>query len=236
MSNLNYLTWDTETSGINVENDEVLTCFMRDSAGKEYSWILDHGIDIPVGAAEVHGMDRAWLAEHGRKDVAVALQEIVSTLETYVDDGFVLVGYNVAFDFQILKNSASRHNIWFLPEHTRVIDPHILDKHVDPYRKGGRKLVDVARHYGVDVDETKLHEARYDVLLTEQLIRPVLNEVWRKEKPLQGLTKTEIVDKLQVMQAKWKIQQAESLQAYFDKTGKRNEDGSKIVVSTVFKW
>ena len=36
-----------------------------------------------------------------------------------------------------------------------VVDTFVLDKAVDTYRKGSRKLIDVARHYGVELTEAE---------------------------------------------------------------------------------
>ena len=43
-----------------------------------------------------------------------------------------------------------------------VLDPRVLDKHIDPYRRGGRKLTDLCAHYKVALDGA--HSADADAI------------------------------------------------------------------------
>lgn len=242
------LTFDTETSGVDTDNDRIISCFLRAKDGDEVlferEWVIDAGIEIPEGASEVHGMTTEWVREHGRKDVAAAIEEIVHELSEYGHQGFLICGYNSAFDLAILEAEAKRYNKGVqalrvkdgMPKY-RFVDPLVIDRHIDKYRKGSRKLVDVARHYGIVVEEDKAHAADYDVYLTEQLIPKVLNAAWKKlEKERVGLTPDEFLDKLQGWQKEWKAEWAKHLTQYFAKAGKTEEDGSPIIVSGAYPY
>lgn len=97
--------------------------------------------------------------------------------------------------------------------------------------------MDVARHYGIDIEEEKLHEASYDVEVTEKLIPLVLNKAWRElAQERFDMTPEEFISWLQPKQRQWKKQWAEGITKYFAKQGKTEEDGSPIIVEGGFPW
>lgn len=245
MTKLKLATFDLETSGVRTDEDRIITCFLRAKDGDriigEHSWVIDAGVEIPEVAAEVHGMDTAWVREHGRKDVSTAIEEIVHELSEYAHAGYIIGGYNHSFDLAMLEAEAKRYNPGItglrIRETARFLCPLTIDRAVDKYRKGSRKLVDVAHHYGVEVDESTLHDASGDVTITEKLIPKVLNKAWDSMGGAsQGLTRDEFIDKLQELQVEWKRDWATHLTEYFEKIGKTEEDGSKIVVNGGFPW
>lgn len=231
------LVFDFETSGVDIEQDRILTCYIKTNTGFEQSWTINPGVEVPEGASDVHGMTTEWIQEHGDPDAKKCVSEILEVLREYADHGYIMSGFNHSFDFGMLHFEALRYDLPTLNrEGMIVIDPIIIDRKIDKYRKGGRKLMDVARHYGIKVDETRLHEAKYDVIVTEQLVPKVLNAAVREEKDLAGLPASKVLDKLQVLQALWKKEWASGLTWYFEKQGKKEEDGSKIVVDSSFPW
>lgn len=239
------VTFDTETTGIDTENDRIITCFMRARDGDrvvfEQNWVIDSGVEIPKEASDVHGMDTAWVREHGRKDVVDAIKEIADSLETHAHRGYVVCGFNHSFDLAILDAETGRH---FIPEHhlvfrsdVRFLDPCIFSRVFDKYVKGGHQLITVAKRNGIEIEEDRLHAADYDVEVTEKLVPIMLNRAWKELADLrQGLTPDEFVTKLQEWQAEQKKEWAAHLTEYFESQGKREEDGSKIVVSGAFPW
>lgn len=247
MSKLKIITFDTETSGVDTDNDRIITCFMRAKGGDkivfEQNWIIDPGIEIPEGASEVHGMTTEWVRENGRKDVKEAIDEISKKLWEFATSGHIVVGYNASFDLSILESEVKRHipgadelSIKY-DSQVRFLDPIVIDRAVDKFRKGSRKLVDVAKHYGVEVDEDKLHDASEDVRITEQLLPLVLNKAWSKlADERQGKTPDEFITFLQEKQKEWKSHWAEGLTEYFARQGKLEEDGSPIVVNGRFPY
>lgn len=237
------VAFDTETTGVDTDNDRIITCFLRAKDGDkvvfERNWIIDPGVEIPEGASEIHGMTTEWVRENGRKDWEEAISEIVANLVDYGRWGFVIAGYNSSFDLAILEAEVKRYypEVIFKYEGARFIDPIIFSRRFDKYRKGGHKLVDIARAHGFGVDESKAHEASYDVEMTEFLVPKMLNLAWKNmPKERAGLTPDQFIDKLQVWQAEWKRDWASGLSSYFAKTGKLEEDGSPIVVSGAFPY
>ena len=63
------LGFDTETTGVDVDNDRIVTAALvrRDATGTHVrSWLIDPGVDIPEAAAAIHGVSTEHAREHGR--------------------------------------------------------------------------------------------------------------------------------------------------------------------------
>lgn len=242
-SSLKLVTLDCETSGVDVNKDRIITFFMRAKKGEEVvyenNWIINPGIEIPDGAAKVHGMSTEWVQENGRTDVNEAISSILFALEGFAKKDYIVCGYNHSFDLKILDSESKRHFMDHLtfPDTARFLDPLVIDRHIDRYRKGSRKLADVAKWYGVEVDESLLHDASGDVELTEQLVPKVLNAAWNKLKTeREGMSPDDFITWLQDKQREWKAEWAEHLTEYFAKAGRTEDDGSPIVVSGAFPY
>lgn len=237
------LTWDTETTGVDIENDRIISCFMRAKDGDqvvfEDDWYIDPGVEVPEEASKVHGMTTEWLQENGRKDVAAAVNEITSRLEEASKRGYVIAGYNNSYDLGILDAELRRYENRELQFDTGTLflDPVHFSRKLDKYERGGHQLITTAKRNGLDIEEERLHAADYDVEVTERLVPLFLNRAWieRKEDRI-GLTTGEYLGKLQALQAKWNKEWADGLTEYFAKSGKKNEDGSPIVVEAKFPY
>ena len=225
---------DTETSGTDINSDRIITCYAMISTIKgvkewEHNWIIDPGVDIPTGASDVHGMDTGWVQKNGRKDVKNAIMEIYKKLKEVVDAGIPIVAFNLPFDAGLLDREFRRHGnssgFDKLAEKAIFFDPFVADKALDKYRKGKRKLVNVAQHYGIEVDESQTHAADYDVYLTSKVTWAMLQKTIKK--PLNDLQEDLVA---------WKMEQATSLQEYFEREGKTNDDGTKIVIDPSFPY
>lgn len=110
-------------------------------------------------------------------DVFVSL---TSTLSKYVDkfdknDKFFLVGYNNSqFDNQFLRgfflqNGDKFFGSWFWSNtmDVMVLATYALDNEIA--KMENFKLKTVAKHLGIVVDESKLHDAVYDCYLTREI-------------------------------------------------------------------
>ena len=47
------ITWDLETTGVDVENDRIITAYMKTSCGVEHNWIINAGVEVPKEAANI---------------------------------------------------------------------------------------------------------------------------------------------------------------------------------------
>jgi len=162
--------FDTETTGISTERDRIVTAALVHRAGdgtvREQAWLIDPGVEIPSTATAVHGITTEQARAQGVQP-AGALEEIAAELAAALARGVPLLGFNVAYDLRILEAELARHGLVGLAarlgrEVTPVIDPLVIDRAVDRYRKGKRTLSDLMAVYGVTAADN-LHNATVDV-------------------------------------------------------------------------
>jgi DNA polymerase-3 subunit epsilon len=161
------VAFDTETSSADPYNARIVSAAMlfvgNGQPTVEHKWLLKVDIDIEPGATEVHGITTEYANEHGQ-DRNAAIREIVAMLELCR----IVVIYNARFDLTVLNRECQRLGITPLSlERVRVVDPLVIDRHLDKFRKGSRKLADVCRHYGIDL--TSAHDASNDALAAVRL-------------------------------------------------------------------
>lgn len=158
--------FDTETTGIETSSARVVssTIALLGATGEvleRYDWLIDPGVEIPEQAARVHGITTEIARESG-VTAAVGIAQIIAELSSMLERGFPLVVYNAPYDFTLLRAEAMRHGVAWLRELSPVIDPLIIDRQCDRYRKGKRTLEAVAAHYGVKLDTA--HDAGEDAI------------------------------------------------------------------------
>ncbi|CAM5718804.1 3'-5' exonuclease [Streptomyces fumanus] len=207
--------FDLETTGVDVETDRIVTaCVVQCGAGhptQSATWLADPGVEIPEGAAKVHGITTERARAEGRP-AAEVVEQLVAALAECVLAGQPVVAMNASFDLTIVDREARRHGVQPLVDivggDLRVVDPRVLDKKIDPYRRGGRKLEDLCRTYKVALDGA--HSADADAIAACRV-------AWRiatKEPRIGGAP----LDQLHAWQVEWARQQAESLADYFRRT------------------
>ena len=91
-----------------------------------------------------------WIGELIGLHLAAVL--VVFAAEALLAVGIPLVVYNAPYDLSLLDRECRRHRVEPLGYPHPVIDPLVIDKAVDRYRKGKRTLVAAAERYGVDLD------------------------------------------------------------------------------------
>ncbi len=197
------VVFDLETTGVNVEADRVVTAHvgLLNAQGElleRTDWLVNPGIPIPEGAAAVHGISTNQAVAEGR-NAAEAIAEIVSLLDQFRDAGVPLVAYNAAYDLTLLDREARRYGLApFAPG--LVIDPLIIDKAVDKYRKGKRTLTVACEVYGVTLSDA--HEASADAVAAGRVALALA----RSFPELAELS----ADDLFARQQSWQREQAES--------------------------
>jgi DNA polymerase-3 subunit epsilon len=204
--------FDLETTGIDVMTSRVVTANIAviDAMGdvtRSTSWLADPGVEIPEQASAVHGISTAHAREHGRP-VGEVVAEISAMLRSLFAEGIPLVIYNAPYDLTLLAFESRRHGVPILLDPYPVIDPLVIDKAVDRFRKGKRTLEVAAAHYGVDL--TDAHDAGADALAAGRLAQAIGR---RFESELGGSA-----DALHRLQIGWAREQAESFQDYMRRT------------------
>ncbi len=205
--------FDLETTGVDVARDRIVTAHVGvlDRSGavvSARSWLADPGIPIPAGASAVHGITTERARAEGRP-AAEVVTEVRETLARLFAVGIPVVAYNAAFDFSLLANECVRHGLAPLVP-SPVIDPLILDKAVDRYRRGKRTLDLVAEHYEVAL--TGAHEAAADAEAAGRVALAILAR-FSAELPASALQTHEA-------QIGWAREQGASLTDYLIRVGR----------------
>ncbi|MFJ1612667.1 3'-5' exonuclease [Streptomyces sp. NPDC088251] len=211
--------FDTETTGVDVEEDRIVSAALvvQDTAGgrlRVTRWLVNPGVPVPAGATEIHGLTDDHLQRNGRWPAPV-VEEIARALTEQCAAGRPLVVMNAPFDLTLLDRELRRHRASSLAGYLQnaplcVLDPRVLDKHLDRYRKGRRTLTDLCELYGVALDGA--HDAAADAAASLELVRAVGRRFYSR---LERLTPPE----LHTLQAVWHAAQARGLQAWFAKNG-----------------
>lgn len=207
--------FDLETTGVDPESDRIVTSsVVQVGAGRETesaSWLANPGVDIPDGAAAVHGITTERARTEGRP-AAEVVAEVAESLAAAAADGVPIVAMNARFDLTMLDRECSRYGVPSLFDRSGltpvVIDPLVLDKQVDRYRRGKRTLTDLCDHYRVTLGSA--HTAEADAVAACRV-------TWRIAEvfgALQGAS----LQELHAAQVGWAREQAESLAAYFART------------------
>lgn len=205
--------FDLETTGVDVAEDRIVTAHvgMLDSRGEvvtSRSWLADPGIPIPAGASAVHGVTTEQARAEGRP-AAEVVAEVREALAALFARGIPVVAYNAAYDFSLLRHECLRHGLAALTPQP-VIDPLVIDKRIDRYRRGKRTLTHVAEHYGVDLSGA--HEASADAEAAGRVALAIARRY-----PAQF---GESALGLHTAQIGWARDQAASLTEYFIRIGR----------------
>ncbi|KAF4410606.1 3'-5' exonuclease [Streptomyces lycii] len=168
--------FDLETTGTDIENDRIVTAALAHlepdgRTATARSWLIDPGVPIPDEAAAIHGISTARAREQGMP-AAAGVAAVVEAVAEVLRSGRPLAVMNARYDLSLLDRECRRHGIAPLSARLGrspgpVVDPLVLDKHCDRYRKGKRTLQALCEHYGVPL--TGAHDAGADALAAAQV-------------------------------------------------------------------
>lgn len=206
--------FDLETTGVDVETDRIVTAHvgLLDASGtviRARDWIADPGVEIPAGATAVHGITTERARAEGRPAHEV-VAEVTAALRALFAADIPVVAYNAPYDFSLLKYEAMRHGIGPIVDPSPVIDPLVVDKTFDRYRKGKRTLDVVAAHYAVLLEDA--HDAAADAIAAGRVAQAIAQRFAEVLPPT--------VEELHTRQIAWARAQAASLTEYFVSIGR----------------
>lgn len=231
------VAYDSETTGVDVESDRIVTATVvrvNAPAVDSTTWLIDPGIDIPAEATAVHGITTEWARSKGRPP-AECLDLVAGNVARALSRGTPVVGMNLAYDLTILDRDCRRHGVPNVEDRldgkpfAPIVDVFVIDKHIDRYRKGSRKLTDLCDFYQARLDGA--HDSAFDALAAARLAwrfgqfshlpaadlrakyasRRDPNELVRAWHALGRLT----LDELHAAQVRWYAEQTESLGIYW---------------------
>ncbi|MCH0561628.1 MULTISPECIES: exonuclease domain-containing protein [unclassified Streptomyces] len=209
--------FDLETTGTDVEADRIVTAAVvalepDGTVSSERTWLLDPGVAIPAQASAIHGISTDHARRHGLP-AASAIEDIAEAVAEVLRSGTPLVVMNARYDLSLLDRECRRYGLRSITERlgttpSPVVDPLVIDKHVDRYRKGKRALYALCAHYGVALDDA--HDAKADAVAAVRVVR----SMGERHRPVGAMSLTDLHE-LQVRAA---AAQSASLQAYLRRT------------------
>lgn len=221
-----FTVFDLESTGVDTREDRIVTGYAatvrlvdgRREVVPGAQVLINPGIPIPAGASAVHGITDEVVQKKGITPVD-GVYAIAKALANSLQAHFPIVGFNLSYDFGLLHWELIRNGLPTLGEmlgRSRdagfgpVVDAHVLDKQVDPYRKGPRNLGATAKHYGVQLRDEDAHSADADAMAAARVavriakLRPEIGEMGARQ--------------LHLRQKQWRSMQAAGLEAHFRKT------------------
>lgn len=203
---------DFETTGVDPLTDlpvqaALVWCDGRGGGGTR-SWIIDPGRDIPEEAMAVHGISNERARREGRPlDWTARL--LHRELDKAAREGVAVVAMNASFDATIAECLFERAGLPSL-DWRLVIDPLVIDRRVDKYRKGKRRLDALCEHYGVALEDA--HDAGSDAAAAVALARAI-GRRWPETADLEA-------EELTLLQQSWHAEWARHFDAWCRSEGR----------------
>lgn len=163
---------DLETTGKDPETARIvsyaLVWMYGDKCDQDIHRLVNPGIRIPPEATAVHGITDDQVKN--AIGTAAALEEISVQIQRSMSLGMPLVIFNAPYDLTVISSERKRLGL-----HDSgvgcVVDPYLMDRGIDRYRKGSRRLKAVCAHYGIKMAIE--HNALGDALCAARLARAV---------------------------------------------------------------
>lgn len=207
--------WDTETTSAEPEEARIVTATFVRVVGNQVEareWLLDPGVEIPAGAAAIHGVTTEIARARGT-DPAEGVAEIADEICEAWGRSEPIIVMNAPYDFTVLDREMRRLHGHGIDITGVVIDPMCIDKELDRYRRGKRTLADLCQTYGVKIEGA--HSSIGDALAAARV-------AWRlAQKYPEYLSR---IEDLNEMQAKWRADWAAQFVDYLRREGKPFDD------------
>lgn len=205
-----WVGFDLETTGREQHAARIITAALvvEGDRGQDRQWLVNPGIPIPPESTAVHGITDADVAQAGMP-ASVACDAIARALEGHWREGAIVVAYNAQYDFTVLVHELRRHGCEPL-NLGPVLDPLVLWRALEKYRKGKKRLSDAVERFDVPLN-AKEHDAGADALTAVHVMRAVAE--------LDGLLEITDVEAVMAQQREWHRLWAEDFAAWFASKG-----------------
>lgn len=168
--------FDLETTGTDPREARIVTAAVTEvKAGepiRHRAWLADPGVPIPAETTAIHGVSTERAAAQGRP-AAEVVAEVADAVRGYWAVGVPVVVYNAPFDLTLLDAESRRYALPALAAPGArtgpVIDPLVMDRALDRYRRGKRTLEAACAVYGVTLEGA--HDAGADALAAVRVAR-----------------------------------------------------------------
>jgi DNA polymerase-3 subunit epsilon len=236
--------FDVESTSVDVETGRIVQAAIvsvgANQPTRQSVVLIDPGIDIPEEATQIHGITTAKAQAEGVA-ASGAIPALARQLATAIQAGRPIVAYNARFDLTMMDRECRRYGVEPPPwGEARVIDPFVIWKWADRFRRGSRNLSAACEAFGVELGEDA-HGSAADALAAARLAYRFM----AKTDLVQG-RHPEIVqrrafwksirddlDALHNAQVAMAHEQAIGLRDYFTRQGKHDEAAS---VQEAWPW
>lgn len=204
--------FDLETTGVDVTTSRIVSANVSviDENGEPVEgtdWLADPGVEIPEQASNVHGISTEMARKEGLPAPTV-VAEIVESLRAILKRGLPIVVFNAPYDITLLRHEAIRYGIAPLVDPAPIVDPLVIDRAMDQYRRGKRTLEASAVFYGVDLVDA--HDAGADAIAAGRVAQAIGKKYVDKLNVSAG--------DLHAQQIGWSSQQSASFADYMRRT------------------
>lgn len=205
-----WIGFDLETTGREQHAARIITAAIVVEADPTQNrlWLVNPGVPIPAESSAIHGITDADVADDGMP-AGEACEAIARALEAHWRSGALVVAYNAQYDLTVLVHELRRHDLAPL-ELGPVLDPLVLWRALEKYRKGKKRLADAVERFDVPMN-VKEHDAGADALTALHVMRAVAG--------LDGLEAVTDVDAVMAQQREWHRIWAEDFAAWFASKG-----------------
>jgi len=166
MDDRRVIVFDVETTGTDKRRDQVIELCVQFGleGGSSQTWRIKPAVPISPGAQAVHGIAIEDL------EVCPPFGQVAGAIREMFDRAEVLVGYNLAFDIEMLQAEFARLGQPLLDLNGKqVIDPFRLWQQCEP-----RSLQDAHKRF-VGGGFSEAHSATADVAATGRVLRGMLH-------------------------------------------------------------
>lgn len=182
--------------------------------------LVDPGVPIPPEATAIHGITDADAKERGG-ELEKSLIGIAGELLAASFAGTPVVGMNTVYDLTVvdacLRRLPDGEGLEAMGWKGPVIDVLVIDRHVDQFRRGSRKLSALCDTYGVALGDA--HHAAADTLMAIEVARAIAAKY-----PEVGDAD---LDTLFHLQKAWRVQWVDSYSAHLVRKGEQPLDPSE---------
>ena len=165
-----FVVFDVETTSMKPENGYIVDlAALRVRDGQvvdRFESLVNPG--RPIVGHQVHGISTEHAHTNGRP-LAEVVDELRTMLEMEWAAGVPVLGHNVAYDLTVLACECERFNMRRFTIAGPVIDSIVLDRAVEPYRRGKRNLTTPCQVYGITLSEADAHTSDADALASARL-------------------------------------------------------------------
>lgn len=214
-----FVAFDTETTGTDPQTARIIEAALvtddPDGILKEDARVLyiNPGIPIPPEASAIHGITEQVLIEKNAGGPQSSITFIFWSINSRATRReYPLVIFNASYDWPLLMAECARIPGFSYEDQAwpHFLDPLVIDRALDRYRKGSRKLEDVARFYKVALDGA--HGAQADATATLGVMRAII-------KAYPELKKHSLAE-MQTLQARWYLEWRDHMNSYWTSIGK----------------